>query len=410
MLPPPPPPRRDPVRRRAPRAGRGHLPLALLTVLTVLGGARGAGAGDPVDRDATSEDPLDLERRASVRRGCAWIASQMNPDGNFGEGRASVAITSLSTLALLAGGSGVGRGPHGEAVAKGTRFLVNLVEERMKAAGAKGRAHDDTGYFFRDGDVDSRMHGHGYAMLALASAMGSADEDLTTRIRKVLRQAVRCAETSQTPTGGWGYNPTPSQDHEGSVTVTVAQGLRAAHDAGVKVSSTVIANGLRYLRQSQKPDGSFKYSIQQDRSTYALTAAAVSSFLLLGRYAKDDVEGDGQRIRDGVRYLKRSLHDVMVRREWYYYGHFYAAWAAWQLDGGNRPDGGPARDARLDDDPTRLWGPLRTQVVRALLDEQRLDGSWHDENDTFRFHDLLPTSFAVLTLAISDEVLPIFQR
>lgn len=287
-------------------------------------------------------------------------------------------------------------------MAKATEFLVRLVER------AEPKTPD--GYFLRPGDADSRMHGQGYATLALASALGSADAELADRIRKVLRKAVVCAETSQTPTGGWGYNPTPSQDHEGSVTVTVAQGLRAAHDAGIRVSSEVVANGLRYLRQSQKPDGSFKYSIQQDRSTYALTAAAVSSFLLLGRYARDAADGDRQRILDGVRYLKRSLHEVMVRPEWYFYGHFYAGWAAWQLDGDDPTDDTAGRSGRLDPDGTRFWGPWHALVFRALLEQQRADGSWHDDDDRFNFGDLLPTAFAVLTLSIQDELLPIFQR
>ena len=156
-------------------------------------------------------------------------------------------------------------------------------------------------------------------------------------------------------------------------------------------------------------DGSFKYSIQQDRSTYALTAAAVSSFMLLGRYAGDARDGDGTRIADGVRFLKRSVHDVLVRPEWAFYGHFYAAWSAWQQDGDDPTDEGASR-GRIDPDSKRFWGPWHTLVYRALLDQQRIDGSWHDEDDNFGFPDELPTSFAILTLTIPDETLPIFQR
>ena len=42
--------------------------------------------------------------------------------------------------------------------------------------------------------------------------------------------------------------------------------------------------------------------------------------------------------------------------------------------------------------------------------QRQSDGSWEDDVDRFNFGDLLPTTFAVLTLAIPDEVLPIFQR
>ena len=393
--------RREPALRPARRGRwrRAGLALALLVVAAPL---RPAAAGDPPDRASSREASLTTERREAIRRGCAWLAGRPGSSGAFGTAdKAPVAITSLVTLAFLTAGSGVARGPHGDLVRKSVDWLLTLVEK--PARGTRD------GYIWQSGDVNSRMHGHGYAMLALASALASADADLAHRIRQVLDRAVKCAEASQTPTGGWGYNATPSQDHEGSVTVTVAQGLRAAHDAGIRVNSEVVAAGLRYLRQSQKTDGSFKYSIQQDRSTYALTAAAISSFMLLGRYAADARDGDGARIENGVRFMKRSVHDVLVRPEWAFYGHFYAAWSAWQYDGHDPSDEGASR-GRIDPDSKRFWGPWHALVYRALLDQQRIDGSWHDEDDRFELEDELPTAFAILTLAIPDETLPIFQR
>lgn len=390
------PPASRPVARRRPFGRRAGLALALGLVALPL---RPSHAGDPTERGSSREASLTTERRAAIRRACDWLVTKQAPSGEFSVNRAPVAITSLAVLALMTGGSGIDRGPHGEAVRRGVDWLVRLT--------AKPRAGVKDGYLWQVGDADSRMHGHGYAMLALASGLASADGDAAKDIRRVLALAVRCAEESQTPTGGWGYNPTPSQDHEGSVTVTIAQGLRAAHDAGVRVSSEIVSNGLRYLRQSQKPDGSFKYSIQQDRSTYALTAAAISSFMLLGRYRGD--QDDRTRIEDGVRFLKQSVHDVLVRPEWPFYGHFYAAWAAWQYDGDDPADEGTSR-GRLDPDSKRFYGPWHALVFRALLDQQRVEGSWHDDSERFGFPPELPTAFAALTLGIPDESLPIFQR
>lgn len=395
---PPAPPASRPVARRLPTGRRTGLALALGLIALPL---RPSLAGDPAERVSSREASLATERRAAIRRACDWLVTKQAPSGEFSVDRAPVAITSLAVLALMTGGSGIDRGPHGEAVRRGIDWLVRLAEKPRKGV--------VDGYLWQVGDADSRMHGHGYAMLALASGLASADGDAAKRIRRVLALAVRCAEESQTPTGGWGYNPTPSQDHEGSVTVTIAQGLRAAHDAGVRVNSEIVSNGLRYLRQSQKPDGSFKYSIQQDRSTYALTAAAISSFMLLGRYATRDVDGDKTRIEDGIRFLKQSVHDVLVRPEWPFYGHFYAAWAAWQYDGDDPADEGASR-GRIAPDSRRFFGPWHALVFRALLDQQRVEGSWHDESERFNFPPELPTAFAALTLAIPDESLPIFQR
>ena len=203
-----------------------------------------------------------------------------------------MAFTALSTLALMADGSSVGRGPYGEQVKKAVEFLVRLVEKPTGQA----VSYPD-GFFAYDHDLNSKMHGQGYATLALATALGSADKDLAQRIRAVLVKAVHVCEISPTGTGGWGYQPTNGTEHEGSVTVTVAQGLRAARDAGITVNGEMIRRGLMYLEHSQKrtdddDDGSFKYSLMTDRSTYALTAAAVSSYFLFGEYGSTADEKD----------------------------------------------------------------------------------------------------------------------
>ena len=174
------------------------------------------------------------------------------------------------------------------------------------------------------------MHGQGYATLALATALGTSTGKRYLEIRGVLEKAVACIEQAQTVTGGFGYDPVPTGDHEGSVTVTVAQGLRAARDAGLVVDPNVVQHGLRYLKRSQKSDGSFKYSLYVDRSSYALTAAALSSFFLYGRY----VDLPGERvIENGWTTCWTQTRVVLRTHRWYYYGHFYAAWTCWQKDG-----------------------------------------------------------------------------
>ena len=47
----------------------------------------------------------------------------------------------------------------------------------------------------------------------------------------------------------------------------------------------------------------------------------------------------------------------------------------------------------------------------VILEQQNSEGKWTDSNDDhFLLGDVLPTAFAVLTLAIPDECVPIFQR
>ncbi len=341
-------------------------------------------------------------RRKAIRRGCDFLCGKpgsqpgsakyqgkQRADGGFGDNRAVVALTSLAVLALMADGSTDGRGRHGKAVKLGISFLLKLVEKPKP-----GKRYPE-GYFWFPQDGTSRMHGQGFATLALATALGTSKGDRAARIRKALVKAVACIEGAQTTQGGFGYQPEPSTDHEGSVTVAVAQGLRAARDAGIVVDGDVIKKGLHYLKKSQKSDGSFQYSLHQDQSSYALTAAALSSFFLYGKY-KDDGK---LTITRAIEYMrgKLSRHTDVA---WYYYGHFYAAWAAWQWDGHTWAPKGK-----------NLWGWWHRKVYPDLLDRQRTtDGSFEPDSGRYDYGPVLSTAFAILTLAIPDEVIPIFQR
>ena len=354
--------------------------------------SRTALAGDPAPSERTSEAPSERERRReAIKKGCAYIKLQQRDkaDSAFGEDKAIVALTSLSILALMAEGSSQdGRGPYGSAIRGGIDFLLRLVEQRPE------QSQLPDGYFYYPADNNSKMHGQGYATLALSSALGTSTGERHARIKKVLDRAVTCIEQAQTDTGGFGYEPNRSIEHEGSVTVTVAQGLRAARDAGILVDAEVVNHGLHYLKRSQKDNGSFRYSLTHDRSSYALTAAALSSFMLYGRYG--DREGD-DAIERGFRFMMDQLYVRKKVTEWYYYGHFYAAWACWQRDGSDWGRG--------------TWAGWQREMYPDLLARQLSDGSFQEENDSrFRFTPLLPTAFAVLTLAIPDEALPIFER
>jgi len=355
--------------------------------LPVLGGfaTRAWAEGEPA--------ALRNRRREAIHRGCQFLASRQhgNQGGGFGDHNGIVAITALSVLALMAEGSTDGRGPWGKPIREGLDFLLKLVESPLHA----GRY--PKGYFYHPQDPSSRMHGQGYATLALATALGTSTGRRDRRIRDVVRKAVECIEQAQTATGGFGYDPEPGTEHEGSVTVTVAQGLRAAHDAGVPVKEDVVRKGLYYLKRSQNnggpEDGSFRYSTYTDRSSYALTAAALSSFFLYGRYTDDR----DRTIERGLTFMMRKIEREIYNVRWFYYGNFYAAWTCWQKDGGDWTRG--------------YWYRWQRIMFPNILERQsQSSGAWTDDGDLFDFGPLVPTAFAVLTLAIPDEVLPILQR
>jgi len=375
----------------------------LLAGLLLLTGTPEAQAKDPGMGRRGTPEPRNQRtlRRQAIKRGCDFLCGvegsdppspgyrgKQRTDGGWGENRAVVALTSLSVLALMADGSTDGRGRHGKAVERGISFLLGLIENPKKGA------NKPQGYFWYPQDSSSRMHGQGFATLALATALGTSRGQRARRLRGALVKAVHCIENAQTSTGGYGYEPEQGTEHEGSVTVAIAQGLRAARDAGILVSEKKVNKGLFYLKRSQKADGSFQYSLHQPQSSYALTAAALSSFFLYGEYT----DGPKRNIKRGIAYIREKLErrpDV----PWYYYGHFYGAWACWQWDGHT-----------WDASGKNLWGWWQQRVYPHLRRRQRNDGSFEPDSTRYDYGPVLSTAFAVLTLAIPDEVLPVFQR
>ncbi len=375
-----------------------------------------------------TDDLVTSDQRRSVARGLSWIAGAQQPGGYWGEEEGTkVADTSLSVLALMAGGNTVSagkplrgpdgtvradgppqlRGPYARNVLDGIRYLARKAWE------------DDPGRvpgYIQD-DKISKMHGHGFATLALAVASGNlggrpvseirawlrpeggAERDasqlpIADQVRWALERAVGVTERAQDPdSGGWLYDPVPN-GHEGSMTITQIHALRAAQDAGVAVNGVVLRRAYQYVRDSQNdanPElfGGFAYTkSNKKRVSYALTAAALSTFFALGRYG--DVTVDARVIEDGMKFLDRRFEEALGRSQWFYYGLFYGAQAIYQ-----------------ESDPRRLevqWPLLRDAVLR----QQRADGSFTPkERDRSREYC---TAIATLTLQVPMETLPIFQR
>jgi len=342
---------------------------------------REATPSPAAQQDVPPPDPpsaVDLARREAIERGLAYLAKTQGHDGSFprpkgaGVQHAPIGIASLGALAFLAGGSSPGRGPYGRETQRLVEYLLNHVDLAPKSP--------RYGYCSEQGDPMSRMHGHGYATLALAEAFGMGPRD--PRLERALVAAVHCIERSQSPEGGWYYEPRPS-GHEGSVTICLVQALRAARNAGVRVEPAVVHRAEEYVLALRNDAGLFRYQLGSDQSSVALTAAAIATLNAAGTY-------DDKIIRDAVDVVWRQL----VKRgeggpdKFPFYERLYLAQAFYQL---------------ADRSHFQRWfGP----EVERLLAAQAADGSWHDPE----YGDAYATASTVLVLALPDGLLPIFQR
>ncbi len=354
--------------------------LSLALALSCAAGALAGGAAAlaRADEGAPLAGEMTPAAGRAVERGLERLVALQNPHtGEFGE-RYTVASTALAGLALLASGEVSGRGRRAEAVAGAVHYLLNA---------ALTRPAPDLVFFTNGRDDQGKMHSHGLAMLFLAECYGTTDRD--REIRDALRGAIRTTLRAQTTHGGWGYyireDPLWRED-EASVTITQIQALRACRNAGLAVPSGAIDAAVEYVRRSMTADGSCRYSLTMAegwRTSFELTAAAVSTLHASGIY-------DSPEVRRGLEYLRREIRALKspgkASHNFYFYGNLYAAQAMFQAGG----------------EDWRTWfSGMRDELVKA----QKPSGGWEDERN---FGEAYATASALLILQVPARYLPIF--
>jgi hypothetical protein len=348
--------------RRTPNLPWCGAPVVAWTILSVALAAVGAE-----DAEKTAAKSVTPAAERATERGLALLAARQREDGSLGSGsyRGNVAVVSLGGMAWMAGGSTPGRGRYGKEVALALDYVLANAQE-------SGYINNPT--FEHHGP----MYGHGFATLFVAECYGMSPR---AGVREKLAKAVKLIVASQNEQGGWRYYP-QRMDADISVTVCQMMALRAARNAGIFVPRETMDRAVEYVKKSQNPDGGFVYQLSQGGdSAFPRSAAAVVGLLCAGIY-------EGAEIGKGMTYLAQfQPQPGLVRRETYYfYGHYYAALAFWQVGG----------------EPWNRWYPA---VREDLIGRQRSDGSWIDP-----ISPEFATAMACLILQVPNNYLPIFQR
>ncbi len=358
----------------------------VLGLLLAVGPATGTAVDDE-ERSAAPDALRTQEVSEMVVAAHAFLLEHQNADGSFSvvRGRAAknapVAVTGLAALSLMASGhlpdhDVLDRGRHDQAVKRAVDWLVDHCQETGERAG----------YFYTGNDSVSRMHGQGYALLALTQAAGMyGDDDVQRkRLHDAIRRGIDLVQRTQGLHGGWWYNPERGANHEGSITVCMIQALRAAKDAGFVVDTGVIDKATKYMEKSQdKATGRFRYALGDDKTTWALTAAALATLNALGDYGSEILESGYDALRRDDPYSGAGAGEAF---QWY--GSFYAAQGYWTH-----------RDRRL----FRQWWPA---FVSYCADHQDPDGSFHSGE----YGQVYATAMVSLTLQVPFGYLPLFQR
>ena len=343
--------------------------LALVPV-TVLGVAGFALAEDPV----LKARPKHVTARTveAIRDGLNFLKRTQNKgDGSWksagGYGTHPVAMTGLAGLALIASGSTPNRGPYAAQVRKAVKYCLS----KSQPNGLITSPHEEM----------RSMYGHGFSMLFLAQAYGmETDLKQQAKIETVLNRAIQLTARSQSRDGGWLYTP-DSQSDEGSVTVTQVQALRACRNAGLFVPKKTIANAIKYIENSQNPDGGISYSVRsRGNSRPAITAAACAVMYNAGKY-------DSKSATRCWKYAWQTCQPTGQSWGHRFYTQLYMSQATWQKGG-------------------KFWARYYPTIRDQMIGLQQGNGSWQGDG----VGPVYGTAVALLILQLPYQHLPILSR
>jgi hypothetical protein len=345
----------------------------------LLGSLCALAAGPGLTRFAAAAEKEVLPKHVtpealrSVIKGLEYLAAVQAPDGSWisGGGEAyPVAMSGLAGTALLAHGDSPTRG-------KFARNLQGAVEYVVRCATPTGLL---TG---PNQDNGQPMHGHGFALMFLASAYGMITKDsLRQQVRAAVRKAVALTSQGQSGQGGWTY--IPGGGDEGSVTVTQVQALRAAHNAGFLVPRAVIEEAVKYLEKCRTPEGGIQYSLGAGGGPrLPISAAAVATLYNAGQF-------EGEIANDCLKYVwdQFRANDGWEKGQGHsFYTHLYAAQGFYMAG-------------------DKYWDEYFPKTRDQLLSMQGPDGSWNGDG----IGQVYGTAIAAIILQLPFKYLPVFQR
>jgi hypothetical protein len=321
----------------------------------------------------------------SLKRGIQYLLEQQDPatGGIHNKMRNETAMTALAVLAFGSMGHQPGDAtPEGRAMRKALNFVLEA--ERQA----------DDGYFGqKDG---SRMYGHGIVTLMLAEMLGMGsdaqmDELIRARCRKGIELILRAQKVPKNDNnrGGWRYSP-DAGDSDMSVTVWQTMALRAAKNAGFDIPKEAIDEAVRYIKRAYEPAnerggnvrfGGFGY--QGRGREVSTTAEGLLALQVCGDYASEEVLGASERLlKDGIKQGER----------WFFYTTYYYAQGMYQRGGKYATEG-------------------ERVVADVLLPIQSREGWWEGAGGEEKGGGkVYATAMAVLSLAVKNHYLPIYQR
>jgi squalene cyclase len=317
----------------------------------------------------TQETTVDPATEEAINGSLKWLESRQQPEGNWSEHQHKVAMTGYSLMAFLAAGNLPDEGPHGAAVARGAKYLLDSVRA--------------DGYVIAADEInnDKGMYGHGIACIAMGEIYGQTHDP---KMRPKLERAIKLIVDTQNPRGGWRYFPRIADD-DISVTVLQIVALRAAKNDGIDVPKDTIDRAVEYVKSCRSRDGSGGFAYQPGGGPgFARTAAAIYSLQVCGLY-------DDPMVKEGSEYLIKKQGKEAT---WFEYGNFYAAPAQYMIGG-------------------ETWKNWYQSLRKTLMGRVKRRGDeryWTQLPGDGGGDELYATAVNTLILAMPYHYIPLYQR
>ena len=355
------------------------------------------GRGSTPDFDAVSQHHWN-QIEQSVDRGIDYLVSVQKGDGSYpGPMLERSAITALAAMAMISRGHVPGRGREGRSIERSIEFILNI----QKPSGLLCNRVED---FSSPGiGPNGIMYSHGICGMFLCEVYGMTTGRRSERIAATVSAALdymRQRQTRPLPAGrealdrgGWRYlRPDQSGGYHSDLSVSswMVMFMRSAENAGFDVPFDWAKLSLDFVNRCYDPaTGAFRY-VPDDPThlTRGMTAAGVLCLFLTGNEDPAMESGAANYLR---RYPFDRFNEGMSKDDRYFYSAYYVSQASMQL-------GGPT------------WLQLYPSIARALIQNQRRDGSWPVERRNPWVGTPYATAMAILAMTPPYQLLPIYQR
>jgi hypothetical protein len=297
----------------------------------------------------------ELERCVSL--GLDYLARTQNEDGSWpGEYGNVSGIVGVAMMTFLAHGDLPDQGKYGKVIRKAVDYIITH-QDSNGMLGAGGQS----------------MYSHGFATMALAEVYGVIDDP---RVGPALKKAVGLIVSSQNALGGWRYS-VGATDADTTVSGAQMMALRAAANAGIEVPVDTIKRGVAYYKNCFCPGGGFGYT-GRDGPNRPRAGIGLLILSLSGEYNSPEAKATADWL------LSANQGDD----GYFFYMCYYCSQAMFQAGG-------------------KYWREWNESMTPALIASQAADGSWPRRDSS---GPVGGTAFALLSIEINYNLLPIYQR